>query len=145
MESKCILIVEDNADDEQLTLRALRHPKHPATQLSIAHTIHVARDGAEAVDMLVGDKALNPLPDLVLLDLKLPKRNGLEVLAKIRETGRLRAMPVVVLTSSDEDRDIVESYAQGANSYIRKPVDFDEFLDAIRQITHYWLQVNRTP
>ena len=135
-EPKTILLVEDNADDEQLTLRALR-------QSDIPNMIRVARDGAEAIDFLFGKDAL-ALPDLVLLDLKLPKISGLEVLQKIRSEDRSRALPVVILTSSDEERDIVKSYDLGANSYIRKPVDFDEFIDAVRQLGMYWLLINRS-
>ena len=135
-EPKTILLVEDNADDEQLTLRALR-------QSDIPNMIRVARDGAEAIDFLFGKDALT-LPDLVLLDLKLPKISGLEVLQKIRSEDRSRALPVVILTSSDEERDIVKSYDLGANSYIRKPVDFDEFIDAVRQLGMYWLLINRS-
>ncbi len=135
-EPKTILLVEDNADDEQLTLRALR-------QSDIPNMIRVARDGAEAIDFLFGKDALT-LPDLVLLDLKLPKISGLEVLQKIRSEDRSRALPVVILTSSDEERDIVKSYDLGANSYIRKPVDFDEFIDSVRQLGMYWLLINRS-
>ena len=135
-EPKTILLVEDNADDEQLTLRAMR-------QSDIPNIIRVARDGAEALDKLFG-AGQDRLPDLVLLDLKLPKVNGLEVLQKIRSDDRTKTLPVVVLTSSDEERDIVESYELGANSYIRKPVDFDQFIDAVRQLGLYWLSMNRT-
>lgn len=134
-EPKTILLVEDNADDEQLTLRAMR-------QSEVPNMIRVARDGAEAIDVLFSDQTR--LPDLVLLDLKLPKISGLEVLRKLRAEERTRALPVVVLTSSDEERDIVESYDLGANSYIRKPVDFDEFIDAVRQLGVYWLTLNRS-
>ena len=135
-EPKTILLVEDNADDEQLTLRAMR-------QSDIPNIIRVARDGAEAIDYLFGPNA-GPLPDLILLDLKLPKISGLEVLQKIRTEDQSKALPVVILTSSDEERDIVKSYNLGANSYIRKPVDFDEFIDAVRQLGLYWLLLNRT-
>lgn len=135
-EPKTILLVEDNADDEQLTLRAMR-------QSDIPNIIRVARDGAEALDKLFGDEA-GKLPDLVLLDLKLPKVNGLEVLQRIRSNEKTKTLPVVILTSSDEERDIVESYNLGANSYIRKPVDFDQFIDAVRQLGLYWLSMNRT-
>jgi len=135
-EPKTILLVEDNADDEQLTLRAMR-------QSEIPNIIRVARDGAEAIDYLYGPTA-GRLPDLVLLDLKLPKISGLEVLERIRSEDQSKALPVVVLTSSDEERDIVKSYNLGANSYIRKPVDFDEFIDAVRQLGLYWLMMNRT-
>jgi two-component system response regulator len=135
-ELKQILVVEDNPDDEKLTLRALR-------QCDVPHIIRVARDGAEAVEFLFGDSSA-VMPDLILLDLKLPKINGLEVLAKIRSELKTRGLPIVVLTSSDEDRDILQSYNLGANSYIRKPVDFDEFMDAVRQLGVYWLSMNRT-
>src|SRR5579884_3448004 len=136
-EPKTILLVEDNADDEQLTLRAMR-------QSEVPNIIRVARDGAEAIDHLFGENAGRRLPDLILLDLKLPKISGLEVLQKIRSEPSTRTLPVVVLTSSDEERDIVESYSLGANSYIRKPVDFDEFIDAVKQLGLYWLSMNRT-
>ena len=136
-EPKTILLVEDNSDDEQLTLRAMR-------QSDVPNIIRVARDGAEALDHLFGPTAGTRLPDLVLLDLKLPKISGLEVLGRIRSDGRTRGLPVVILTSSDEEKDIVESYNLGANSYIRKPVDFDEFIDAVRQLGLYWLTMNRT-
>ncbi|MEA2554046.1 MAG: hypothetical protein QOJ65_2222 [Fimbriimonadaceae bacterium] len=112
-------------------------------QSDIPNIIRVARDGAEALDKLFGP-GQDRLPDLVLLDLKLPKVNGLEVLEKIRANERTKTLPVVVLTSSDEERDIVESYELGANSYIRKPVDFDQFIDAVRQLGLYWLSMNRT-
>lgn len=135
-EPKTILLVEDNADDEQLTLRAMR-------QSDIPNIIRVARDGADAIDKLFGDGS-GKLPDLVLLDLKLPKINGLEVLQRIRQDDKTKTLPVVILTSSDEERDIVESYNLGANSYIRKPVDFDQFIDAVRQLGLYWLSMNRT-
>ena len=135
IEPKTILLVEDNADDEQLTLRAMR-------QSDIPNIIRVARDGAEALDKLFSSSQ-DRLPDLVLLDLKLPKVNGLEVLQKIRANDRTKTLPVVVLTSSDEERDIVESYELGANSYIRKPVDFDQFIDAVRQLGLYWLSMNK--
>lgn len=134
IEPKTILLVEDSADDEQLTLRAMR-------QSEVPNIIRVARDGAEAIEHLFGATSRR-LPDLILLDLKLPKVNGLEVLQKIRQEPSTRALPVVVLTSSDEERDIVESYNLGANSYIRKPVDFDEFIDAIKQLGLYWLSMN---
>jgi two-component system response regulator len=136
-EPKTILLVEDNADDEQLTLRAMR-------QSDVPNIIRVARDGAEALDQLYGPNASPRLPDLVLLDLKLPKISGLEVLQRIRKEDKTRALPIVVLTSSDEEKDIIESYNLGANSYIRKPVDFDEFIDAVRQLGLYWLTMNRT-
>jgi two-component system response regulator len=138
-----ILLVEDNQDDEVLTLRALR--AH-----NIANVIDVARDGAEALDYLLvrgkyqADDA-ETLPQLILLDLKLPKVDGLEVLKEIRNNDRTRLLPVVVLTSSKEDQDIVNSYSLGANSYIRKPVDFDQFVEAVRQLGLYWLVLNEGP
>ncbi len=134
IEPKTILLIEDNADDEQLTLRAMR-------QSEVPNIIRVARDGAEAVDLLFGDGAR--LPDLVLMDLKLPKIGGLELLQKIRKNSATASLPIVVLTSSDEERDIAECYQSGANSYIRKPVDFEEFMDAVRQLGLYWLGMNR--
>jgi two-component system, response regulator len=141
-EPKTILLVEDNPDDEKLTLRAMR-------QSDIPNIIIVARDGAEALDYLFGQAerpdSVPGLPSLVLLDLKLPKVSGLEVLQQMRAEERTRTLPVVVLTSSDEDRDIVESYSLGANSYVRKPVDFDEFMDAVRQLGVYWLSMNMAP
>ncbi|HLK15285.1 MAG TPA: response regulator [Fimbriimonadaceae bacterium] len=136
-EPKHILLVEDNPDDEQLTLRAMRLSEVP-------NVIRVARDGVEAIEALHGSSAPAQLPDLVLLDLKLPKLSGLEVLSRIRSEERTKTLPVVVLTSSDEDRDIVESYNLGANSYIRKPVDFDEFIEVVHQLGLYWLRMNRT-
>ncbi len=135
-EPKTILLVEDNADDEQLTLRAMRHSEIP-------NIIRVARDGAEALDYLYGPHA-STLPDLILMDLKLPKVSGLEVLQRIRQEPSTATLPIVILTSSDEERDILESYSLGANSYIRKPVDFDEFIDAVRQLGLYWLSMNLT-
>ena len=137
IEPKHILLVEDNPDDEQLTLRAMRLSEVP-------NVIRVARDGVEAVEALHGSSAGHPLPDLVLLDLKLPRMSGLEVLTRIRTNPATRTLPVVVLTSSDEERDIVESYNLGANSYIRKPVDFDEFVEVVHQLGVYWLKMNRT-
>jgi len=135
VEPKTILLIEDNADDEQLTLRAMR-------QSEIPNIIRVARDGVEALDFLFG--ANGSLPDLILMDLKLPKVSGLEVLQRIRQEPRTQRLPIVVLTSSDEERDILESYKLGANSYVRKPVDFDEFIEAVRQLGLYWLTMNMT-
>jgi CheY-like chemotaxis protein len=136
---KLILLVEDNADHEALTLRALR-------KQNVANHIVVARDGAEAVDMLFGERAKSrALPDLILLDLKLPMLDGLEVLRRLRADERTRMVPVVVLTSSDEEEDIARSYQLGANSYIRKPVDFDSFVEATRQLGLYWLDLNAGP
>jgi two-component system, response regulator len=135
-EPPLILLVEDNPDDEKLTLRAMR-------QSEVPNIIVVARDGAEALEHLEGDEA--KLPVLVLLDLKLPKVSGLEVLQRMRANPKTKNLPVVVLTSSDEERDILQSYNLGANSYIRKPVDFDEFIDAVKQLGLYWLCINRSP
>lgn len=143
MERKVILLVEDNPDDEALTLRSLSKSK-------VVNEVVVARDGVEALEYLLGNDdgsqgALSPLPEVVLLDLKLPKIDGLEVLRQIRGNDRTRLLPVVVLTSSDEEPDLVESYALGANSYIRKPVDFTRFADAIRHLELYWLVLNQGP
>ncbi len=138
-----ILLVEDNPDDEALTVRALR-------KNNIANEIVVAHDGAEAVDYLFGTGAYagggaGRLPQVVLLDLKLPKVDGLEVLRRIRGDARTRLIPVVVLTSSKEERDLVDSYSLGANSYVQKPVDFGEFVEAARQLGLYWLVLNQPP
>ncbi|HIK17653.1 MAG TPA: response regulator [Leptolyngbyaceae cyanobacterium M33_DOE_097] len=129
---RTILLVEDNPDDERLTLRALRRG-------NIVNEIHVARDGEEALHVLFN---LESLPCVVLLDLKLPKVDGLEVLQQIRGNSRTRLLPVVILTSSSEERDIVESYSLGANSYVRKPVEIDQFTEAVRQLGLYWALVN---
>jgi two-component system response regulator len=136
MADKTILLVEDNPDDEALTLRALR--RH-----NIANDVRVARDGQEALDCLLAPGA--PLPQVVLLDLKLPKIDGLEVLRRIRADERARRVPVVVLTSSREEQDVVASYDLGANSYVRKPVDFERFVEAARQLGLYWLVLNEAP
>lgn len=133
-----MLLVEDNEDDVQLTLRAFR--KH-----NIANHIQVARDGQEALDFLFDGRPPEALPHVVLLDLKLPRVDGLEVLKRIRASERTRFLPVVVLTSSREERDMVESYRLGANSYVRKPVDFQEFSEAARQLGLYWMLLNLAP
>jgi two-component system response regulator len=137
-----ILLVEDNQDHELLTLRALR--KH-----NIVNDVAVAHDGAEALDYLFFTGAYAnrdaASPQLVLLDLKLPKIDGLEVLRRIRTDDRTCYLPVVVLTSSDEEKDLFSSYQLGANSYIRKPVDFDQFMEATRQLGLYWLVLNEAP
>jgi two-component system, response regulator len=134
-----ILLVEDNPDDELLTLRALR-------QNNIANDVVVARDGAEALAYLFGSGNEPPKdfsgPTVVLLDLKLPKIDGLEILRRIRSDPRTQLMPVVILTSSSEEQDIVSGYALGANSYVRKPVDFSQFAEAVRQLGLYWLILN---
>ncbi|HUY02539.1 MAG TPA: response regulator [Rhodocyclaceae bacterium] len=133
-----ILLVEDNPDDEALTLRAL-------AKNHIDNTVIVARDGVEALDYLFGDHAgqhLPLMPALILLDLKLPRIDGLEVLRRIRADDRTRLVPVVILTTSRERQDIVEGYSLGANSYIRKPVDFEQFSQTIDQVGRYWLGLN---
>ena len=140
---KSILLVEDNPDDVELNLRALR--KH-----NITNQIVVMRDGAEALDYLFGTggfqgRDTTRTPTLILLDLKLPKIGGLEVLKRLRSDPRTRLIPVVVLTSSAEEKDIIESYSLGCNSYVRKPVDFVEFTEAVRQLGLYWLLINECP
>lgn len=127
-----ILLVEDNPDDEKLTIRALRKGK-------VKNPIQIARDGEEALEAIF---TADPLPSVVLLDLKLPKIDGLEVLQRIRAHEQTRLLPVVVFTSSSEERDIVESYSLGANSYVRKPVNFEQFIDAAGQIGLYWVLIN---
>lgn len=138
-----ILLVEDNPNDEEMTRRELW--KHGVTNL-----IHVVRDGAEALEFIFGTGAyagrnVDHHPRLIMLDLKLPKVDGLEVLRQIKGDDRTRTIPVVVLTSSREDSDIVESYQLGVNSYVVKPVDFDQFSEAIRHLGLYWLRVNELP
>jgi two-component system response regulator len=140
MDTQPILLVEDNPDDEALTLRALR-------KNNIKNEIIVARDGVEALEYLLGTgkRAGTPIsPQVVLLDLKLPKIGGFEVLRKIRSDSRTRRLPVVILTSSNEEIDRINGYDLGANSYIRKPVEFDNFIEAIRQLGLYWLVLNQT-
>jgi two-component system, response regulator len=143
MDEKIILLVEDNPDDEALTLRALK--KH-----NIGNKVFVVRDGAEALDFLFctgayADRDPNDMPQVTLLDLKLPKIDGLEVLRRLRADERTRLLPIVILTSSNEERDLIEGYKNGANSYVRKPVDFNEFLEAVRELGLYWLVLNQTP
>ncbi|HZY61001.1 MAG TPA: response regulator [Edaphobacter sp.] len=134
--TKLILLVEDDPDHELLTIRALK-------KSNIANEVTVARDGEEAINMLFGE---NPVrPQVILLDLKLPKVEGLEVLRRIRESADTRMLPVVVLTSSDEERDLIRSYQLGVNSYIRKPVNFSDFAEATRQLGMYWLVLNECP
>lgn len=137
---RTILLVEDDPDHEILTIRALR-------KSNVVNDIRVARDGEEAIRLLFGEgeEALKSLPQVILLDLKLPKIDGLEVLRRIRETEKTRMLPVVILTSSDEESDIVRSYRLGVNSYIRKPVNFTEFAEATRQLGVYWLVLNECP
>jgi CheY-like chemotaxis protein len=137
MPDKVILLVEDNPDDEALMLRAFQRS-------NLANRIEVARDGAEALEVLLGPEA-RPLPTLVILDLKLPKVDGLDVLRRVRTSERTRTLPVVVLTSSREEQDLVESYRLGANSYVRKPVDFVQFAQATQTLGLYWLVVNEPP
>lgn len=141
--AKTILLVEDNPDDEALTLRAMN-------KMSITNQIYVARDGAEALDFLFStgiyaNRRLNELPAVILLDLKLPKVDGLEVLRKLRSNELTRYIPVVVLTNSNEEQDILSSYSLGANSYVRKPVDFQMFTNLVGQLGKYWLAINETP
>lgn len=142
-DDKVILLVEDNPDDEALTLRAFR-------KNNILNPVVVARDGAEALDYLFGcgshaGRDTRQQPQIVLLDLKLPKIDGLEVLRQLRADPRTRMQPVVILTTSNEERDIISSYQLGANSYIRKPVDFEQFMEAVRQLGLYWLVLNVPP
>jgi len=131
--TKLILLVEDDPDHELLTIRALK-------KSNIANDIRIARDGEEAINLLFGEDAISP--QVILLDLKLPKLDGLEVLRRIRSGETTRLLPVVVLTSSDEERDVVRSYQLGVNSYIRKPVNFNDFAEATRQLGMYWLVLN---
>ena len=141
MAQRVILLVEDNPDDEALTRRAL-------AKNNIQNEVRVALDGAEALEILLGTGAHagHPLaPEVVLLDLKLPKVDGLEVLRRVRANERTRLLPVVILTSSREERDVVSGYGLGANSYIRKPVDFGQFVEAVRQLGLYWLVLNEPP
>ena len=143
MAEDVILLVEDNHDDEALTIRALK-------KNNIRNEVVIARDGAEALDYLLAtgkfaDRVPAQLPILVLLDLKLPKIGGLEVLKRLRADSRTKPLPVVVLTSSIEDQDLITSYSLGANSYVRKPVDFTEFTEAVRQLGLYWLLLNQSP
>lgn len=143
MKERYVLLVEDNPDDEELTLVALQ-------ENHIGNPVVVVRDGAEALDYLfrTGPYAeidTEALPVVVLLDLKLPKVNGLEVLRRLRENDRTKLLPVVILTSSKEEEDRLQSYALGANSYVRKPVDFRQFVDAVKQLGLYWLVWNEPP
>jgi two-component system response regulator len=143
MADKIILLVEDNPDDEALTVRALK--KH-----NVVNKIVVARDGVEALDYLFGTGAhagrdMDVMPQVVLLDLKLPKLDGLEVLKRIRADPRTELLPVIILTSSKEEQDLINGYKRGANSYVRKPVDFEQFTKAIQQLKLYWLVVNEPP
>jgi two-component system, response regulator len=143
MQNAMILLVEDNPDDEVLTLHALR-------KNNIGNKIYVARDGAEALDFLFcqnryADRDPREMPQLILLDIKLPKMDGLEVLRRIRDDERTSLVPVVILTSSKEQQDLVEAYRNRANSYMRKPVDFTQFAESVRQLGLYWLVLNQVP
>ncbi len=143
MENKMILLVEDNPDDEALTIRALK-------KNNIGNKVVVARDGAEALDFLFftgafADHDPRDVPQVILLDLKLPKVDGLEVLRQIRADERTHLLPVVILTSSKEEQDRIRGYSLGANSYVRKPVDFNQFVEAVRQLGLYWLILNEAP
>ncbi|MCC5597672.1 response regulator [Nostoc favosum] len=138
-----ILLVEDNPDDEALTLRALK-------KNNIMNEVIVARDGAEALDYLFGkgvyaDRDMSVMPNLILLDLKLPKMDGLEVLRHLRTDDRTKILPIVILTSSKEEQDLINGYSLGANSYVRKPVDFSQFSEAVRQLGLYWFVLNESP
>lgn len=143
MNDKMILLVEDNPNDEALTLRALK-------KNNIGNKVFVVRDGAEVLDFLFctgiyADRDPHEMPQVALLDLKLPKVDGLEVLRRIRADERTQLLPVVILTSSKEEQDLLKSYKNGANSYIRKPVDFNQFVEAVRQLGLYWLVLNEVP
>ena len=143
MDDKFILLVEDNPDDEALTVRALR-------KNNIVNEVVVMRDGAEALDYLFGSGAfaerdLSDMPAVILLDLRLPKIDGLEVLQRLRADDRTKLLPVVILTSSKEEKDLINGYLHGANSYIRKPVDFSEFVEVAGQLGLYWLVMNEPP
>lgn len=143
MSDRPILLVEDNADDETLALRAFK-------KMNICNEVVVARDGVEALDYLFGEgsfagRDVNCQPSLVLLDIKLPKIDGLEVLKRIRATPATQILPVVILTSSREEQDMITGYTSGANSYVRKPIDFNEFLTAVGQLGVYWLLLNELP
>lgn len=142
MEQSVILLVEDNPDDEALTLRALK-------KNNIRNEVIVARDGVEAIDYLFGTGAhagrdLSITPQVILLDLKLPKMDGFEVLERIRASEATQYLPVVILTTSSEDQDRIRGYDLGANSFVRKPVEFDKFIEAVRQLGLYWLILNET-
>jgi len=140
---KMIMVVEDNPDDEELTLRALRQGK-------VANEIVVTRDGAEALEFMFGTgkyagRDISQMPSVILLDLKLPKLSGLDVLQRLRADARTKLVPIVILTSSSEDEDMLRSYQSGANSYVRKPVEFGAFANAVGQLGVYWLLLNQPP
>ena len=143
MDDKLILIVEDNPDDEEMTLRSLSHA-------GLANDVQVVRDGAEALDFLFGKgeftgRDLSVMPAVVLLDLKLPKLSGIDVLTRMRQQEPTRSIPVVILTSSSEDEDMIRSYDSGANSYVRKPVVFTDFASVVSQLGLYWMLLNQIP
>jgi two-component system, response regulator len=143
MSKKLVLLVEDNPDDEALTLRALQ-------KNNVGNEVVVVRDGAQALDFLFcrnayADRDPHDLPQLVLLDLKMPKMDGLEVLRQLRAEVRTRMLPIVILTSSKEEQDLIEGYKSRVNSYIRKPVDFAEFVETVRELGLYWLGLNEDP
>jgi two-component system, response regulator len=143
MDDKVILLVEDNADDEVLTLRALK-------KNNIRNEVVIARDGSEALDYLFGTgvhagRDLTVMPQIILLDLKLPKVDGFEVLHRVRSNAATKLLPVVILTTSNEDQDRIRGYGLGANSFVRKPVEFDRFIEAVRQLGLYWLILNEAP
>lgn len=143
MDPMTILLVEDNADDELLALRALK-------KSSVPSNVVVARDGEEALEYIFGQgryagRDVGEQPKVVFLDLKLPKLSGIDVLRSIRQDNRTSRLPVVLLTSSDEPQDLIDGYDSGANSYINKPVDFNEFVEQVRLLGQYWLGVNRVP
>ncbi len=143
MKNKIIFLVEDNPDDEELTRRAFQNS-------NIANELVVARDGAEALDFLFGAGAyagrdLSLMPAVILLDLNLPRVNGLEVLRRVRADDRTKLVPVVILTSSKEEDDLLKSYGLGANSYVRKPIVFEQFAEAVKYLGLYWLVINQTP
>jgi two-component system response regulator len=137
-EKHTLLIVEDNPDDVELTMLALE-------QAEIEENVIIAKDGAAAVDYLFSGTESQPLPDLILLDLQLPKINGLEVLRRIRSDDKTKMLPIVILTTSNEEVDRLQGYSLGCNSYIRKPVDYDQFVDVIQQMGLYWLTLNSPP
>ena len=143
MDKRIILLIEDNPDDEALTLRAINRN-------NISNKVVVARDGVEALDYLFAtsthaDRDPEEVPQVILLDLKLPKLDGLAVLQRLRADERTKLLPVVILTSSNEQRDLVDSYELGANSYVQKPVDFIQFAEAVRQLGLYWMVLNEAP
>lgn len=143
MEEKLILLIEDNPDDQALTLRALR-------KNNIRNRVVIRQDGVEALDFLFcegADAGRNPhdMPQVILLDLKLPRIDGLDVLRRIRADERTRLLPVVILTSSKEEQDMIKGYGYGANSYVRKPIDFNQFVEAVNQLGLYWLVLNEPP